>query len=349
MLQSLDIHLASAAERRAAHANVYDVWARGATVDEHVNRRDASPLHSRGRWIVGCLDGRVVTSLASHSVWFRLHGKGVPGIAIGSVHTLAAHRGRGFAPRLLQWTEQYEQRRGARLSVLFSDIKPEYYARLGYRRCPAHRGWAEVEALATDVNAAIDGWRLEPFASEEGRDAMLRMYDADYGREALLIEHVGEYARHLEDRRPQDQYFWLVRDEPPPHAGAGLRQPSAPAGEDRARRTTSDALTTGGQREGYVRVTRVGDLVKIADFAVAPGAAEESSREALFRLVIAEATARGAKRIGGWFPDSSGARACFRLEERPDEITMLKSLDAALKLDETCLEAADRFVEIDHV
>jgi len=316
MLHPLDIHVANDEERRAAHANVYDVWARGATVEEHVNRRDASPLHRRGRWIVGCVAGRVVTSLASHAVSFRLHGQSVPAIAIGSVHTMAEHRGRGFAPRLLEWTERFEHQQGARLSVLFSDIKPDYYARLGYRRCPAHRGFAEAEAFTTDTDGSLDGFRLEPFAADQGRDEMQRLYAADYGREPLSMEHAGEYGRHLADRRPDDVYCWLVSES---------------------------------QHAGYVRLTRAGDLIKIADYAVAPSAGEETAREALFRLVIAQAATQGAKRIGGWFPDSASARACFRLEDRPDEITMIKPLDAALEVDDACLAAADRLVEIDHV
>ncbi len=318
MSQSLDIHVATVDERRAAHANVFDVWPRGSTLQEHVARRDASPLHLRGRWCVGCLEDRVVTSLASHAVTFRLRGRSIPGIAIGSVHTLVQHRGRGFAPRLLDWAERYEHQHGARLSVLFSDIKPDYYARLGYRRCPARRGWADPQSLTARAPAATDAYRLVPFAVADGRDEMTRIYDADYSRELLWIDHSGEYGMHLSARRPEDEYNWLFS-------------------------AASDA------RVGYVRLTHAGELTKLADYAVVPHADEEAARQALFQLAIARATARGAKRVGGWFPDRPSSRACFKMEDRPDEITMFKPLDPSVVLDPQCLHAADRFVEIDHV
>ena len=57
----------------------------------------------------------MVTSLGVFTLPYRVHGRTVAGIAIGGVHTLKEYRGRGFAPRLMDWAETYDAERGARL------------------------------------------------------------------------------------------------------------------------------------------------------------------------------------------------------------------------------------------
>ena len=101
--------------------------------------------HTAEGWYVGTLDGRVVTSLGCYPIRFQIDGEDLPGIAIGSVHTLSEVRGRGFAPQLIDWVERDNP--GAALSVLFSDIQPEYYARIGYVLCPSLEGWVDSGKL----------------------------------------------------------------------------------------------------------------------------------------------------------------------------------------------------------
>ncbi len=143
MASELDIHIASTDEQLAAHRNVFDIWSKGLSLEDHLRYRMTAPMHQRATWIVGCVDGRVVTSLASYPVRFRVHGEEMPGIAIGSVYTLADFRGLGFAPRLLEWAESHQREHGAAWSVLYCDIKPDYYARLGYALCPSLEGWRD--------------------------------------------------------------------------------------------------------------------------------------------------------------------------------------------------------------
>src|SRR5262249_55422533 len=152
MPSELDIHPASRDELIAAHENVFDIWNKGLPLDEHLRWRLTSPSHSRTRWFVGTLDGRVVVSLGGYPIKFQVADRQWPGIAIGSVYTRAECRGRGYAPRLIEWVEADARRRQLAVSVLYSDIGPDYYANLGYVACPSWEGWADLPGLPPNMS-----------------------------------------------------------------------------------------------------------------------------------------------------------------------------------------------------
>jgi GNAT superfamily N-acetyltransferase len=318
MTQFLDIHLANDDERRAAHENCHDVWSQGLPLAAHVAHRECSALHQSARWAVGCLDGRVVAALASHPLRFRWHGRSYPGIGIASVHTLREIRGLGFAQRMIRWIEPFERQHGARLSVLFCDIDPRYYARLGYTLCPSHSGWASTASIDLP-HVGNDGWRLQPaektgtFAAQIA--AFAEIYNSDHARRAFSVERTTDYWQHLADRLPEAERFWFV----------------SPAGD----------------RCGYVWLrTETRDVV-IDDHAVRDGV--DANRSILLRAVVKLAAQRGLARAGGWLPAVPLTDGLFGLEPRTTEITMLKSLDEAVVLDQAAIAACDWLQEIDHV
>jgi predicted N-acetyltransferase YhbS len=211
MSSTLDVHPASHEETIAAHRNVFDIWSKGLPLDEHIRFRLNSPSHSRATWFVGTLDGQVVVSLGSYPVRFHLQGVEVRGIAIGSIYTVKEQRGRGLAPQLLEGVERYEQARGAALSVLYSDIEPTYYARLGYVLCPALQGWREPAAVATD-------YRLVGFSPEQHVAELMRLYDGDHGAARISFARNAEYWGAILKKFPGDAFYWLL-DAEDRHAG----------------------------------------------------------------------------------------------------------------------------------
>jgi predicted N-acetyltransferase YhbS len=207
MTTSLDIHPASPEELLAAHRNVFDIWNKGLSLEDHLRYRLNSPSHRRAAWFVGCLDGRVVASLGCYPLRFRILGQELPGIALGSVYTLGEFRGHGFAPQLIGWVEDDQRQKQAALSVLYSDIKPDYYARLGYVLCPAWEGW---RAAPESPAAPSDGIRLVAISPQDHLPALMKVYADYHGRQPLSVARDAEYWTATLKKFADDTFHALV-------------------------------------------------------------------------------------------------------------------------------------------
>lgn len=324
MANPLDIHLATPGERRQAHSNVHDVWSRGLPLDRHVARREQAPHHNFATWIVGCEDKQVVTSLACHPFEFSLWGQRTPGIGIASVHTVATARGKGYAPRLIDWTERWALDQGRTLSLLFSDVDPDYYARMGYVRCPSWEGFRNCQ---TTVSTADRGYSLAPCDARPSLAELKTFYDRFVASRPLAVHRNADYWQNLLDRRPHDLFRWVI---------------------DKQQR-----------RVGYLRFSPIPEPLfvsdpvgqptswKLSDYALdSPG---DELFDAALRLAIDWAADQGGEKIGGWLPDTPVTRSLFELHPRTAEITMFKALAAPVDWTPELLAAADRLFEIDHV
>jgi GNAT superfamily N-acetyltransferase len=312
MPDDLDIHEASPDEVVAAHRNVFDIWNKGLSLEEHVQSRLDSPKHSLAAWYVGCLAGRVVVSLGAYPMRFRIRGAEVPGIAVGSVYTVGEFRRRGFAAQLLQWVEKHQHEQGAALSLLYSDIDPDYYARLGYAICPSWEGWHDLAAGGPGGTATH---RLVEFSAAAHLPVVMKLYDDYHGPAALAIARDEPYWQALLRRFPDERFFALA---------------------DR----------TGAWR-GYVRLGCRNAVWRITDFALADPS--DTLAERLYAATLEWTGNAGAERVGGWLPASPAAGKFFRLSPRRTEITMIKSLSSRHPLDDDLIVSTDRFCEIDHV
>lgn len=309
---TLDIHPASPVELVAAHTNVFDIWSRGLPLEEHVRYRIESPKHRLATWHVGCLDCRVVVSLGCYPLRFWIRGTEAPGIAIGSVYTLAEFRGRGFARQLLVSVEDHWRQQGAALSVLYSDIRPEYYARLGYTLCPSLEGWRDPRDIQDTAELSH---RLVEVAAASHIDELSALYAGYHGAANLSIARNEQYWKSLLQRFEDDLFFALVNQR--------------------------------GDWKGYVRLGRKDTAWRITDFALAHE--RETLAEQLYAATMTLAAQNGAVRFGGWLPDSPAARKFFGLAPRQSEITMIKSLAREHPLDAELVASTSRFCEIDHV
>jgi GNAT superfamily N-acetyltransferase len=312
MAEELGIHPASSEERIAAHTNVFDIWSKGLSLEEHIRYRLESPSHSRATWFVGCVEGRVVASLGSYPVRYRWQEKELPGIAIGSVYTLKDFRGRGYAPRLLAWVEDYERSRAAALSVLYSDIGADYYARLGYNLCPSLEGWVNPHETSLGTGSPL---RLHQFSPRDHLPELKQLYSHYHGAMPLSFVRDADYWESILKKFPGDAF----------HA---LKRPT-------------------GEWVGYVRIGRKEDAWRITDFALANHSAELA--ELMYGAFIQLAREGGARRAGGWLPDNETTRRIFQLTPRRTEITMIKPLVGQGTLGADLIAGTSRFCEIDHV
>ncbi len=311
MAAPLDLHPASPEELIAAHENVHDIWNKGLDVDAHVQARLNSRPHQRATWIVGCTDGRVVVSLGTYPVQFQIRGEQVPGFAIGSVYTRPEYRGRGYAPQLVEYAEQFESERGMRMSILYSDIPQQYYAALGYQLCPALCGWCDP-AIVENADAAK---RLEEFDPAAAFDAMSQMYHDYHGGAAISIFRDAEYWQAMSSKFPHDRFYWLTG--------------------------------TDGSRRAYARLTPDPHGLRILDYAC--GDQLSSTLAELYRSLLSAAAEWKLERFGGWVPGGDVAAEFFDISDRETEITMIKPLCADLEFDAEIIAAVGRFCEFDHV
>jgi GNAT superfamily N-acetyltransferase len=314
MHDDLDIHAASTSERIALYTNTYEFWgAPGATLEDHIAERMNSPQHNRATWYAGCIDGRPVCGLGAYPMEFLVRGRVLPGISIGSVHTVPRCRKRGYAAQILQWVEDRERGRGARLSLLYSNVKPEYYGQFGYQLCPCWHGRLDVNSIpASSIPRTLNYERVQPV---ERRAEIESLYRAHHGHFPISIH-----------RGPR--YWDYVFEKGAAHESALLTDGS-------------------GRPRGYVELATGSEMTSIIDWA-ADDPGDEAALE-IFRALVREGAARGWKSIGGWLPDNAAVRSMFVLTNRPEELTMLKSFADDIVLDDNLLHSAQHFREIDHV
>ncbi len=308
----LDIHRASQDELIAAHKNVFDIWSGGRSLEEHLRHRLTSPMSARASWFVGCVEGRVVTSLGCYPLRFFLRGREVAGIAIGSVYTIREFRGRGFAPQLLNWVEQHEAARQAALSVLYSDIEPIYYARLGYQLCPSFEGWREARQ---ELTCSSEGYRLAAASPQEHLAQLMRLYAGYHAGFGLAIARDESYWLAILQKFSDDVFHVLEAPD--------------------------------GSWAGYVRVGWRGSDWRIIDYALASHSGELAQR--MYAALLQLAQSSSVRRVGGWLPKTPEAEKFFALEPRRSEITMVKPLDSTVIIDEAMIRDTTHFCEIDHV
>ena len=313
MAETLDIHAASPEERLQCYENVYEFWPMASSLEEHLHLRLASPKHQRAYWVAGCLGGRVVASLGCFPLKFHVDGGEVEGFSIGSVHTRPEYRRRGFGAAVMDWAERDRMKQGARLSSLYSDIDPDYYARQGYLRCPSWNAWAAADRAS--LAAGERSWDLQQFPASQALPELQEIYRAYHGAYPLAVARSPGYWKYTLLKQPGDQFYWL-------------KDPQS-------------------QTQGYARVTEMDGGWQISDFAVRRE--RPDSLRLLFRLVIDLAERQGKTGVGGWLPDEPAIRSLFDLQPRTQSVTMVKSLDAGLKIEQEHLETADRFCKIDHV
>ncbi len=308
----LDVHEASPQERQAAFANVFEVWPQGPDLQTHLQRRNASVQHQRARWFVGVLQGQVATSLGAYPVRLLVSGQSYPAAAIGSVHTLPQFRGRGLASQLLRQVETLLADQGVQLAVLYSDIAPGFYQRLGYRLCPSWQGWMAVGAPAASAPAP---WTLRSVSWQQAAPEIRRLYHQDHAQRALAYDRTPEYWEYLHRKWPHDEFLLAYEGE---------------------------------TLMGYARVHPVGTRAHVVDWALVPETGPAGLNRLLESLARYAASCRW-QAVGGWLPPQEELQNLLVLQPRTQEITMIKCLQAQPALHAEHLDAAAWFLELDHV
>jgi predicted GNAT family acetyltransferase len=150
--------------------------------------RAAGPaLLRRAGWVNE--SGELLCALKRYAVLLAVPAPDGPrqvrAVGIGSVFTAEAHRGRGAASALLRAVLAEAQEAGDEAALLYSDIDPAFYARLGFREFPAVDVSAPVETLPE--NGALTTRCAESQDEERLRDWYEASYPASFLRPARDI------------------------------------------------------------------------------------------------------------------------------------------------------------------
>jgi len=89
-------------------------------------------------------NGTLLASAKRYRMRVRLDGRIVDTVGIGAVFTPPEHRGHGYAAVLLQQVLDRARDDGAAMAMLFSEIAPAYYERLGFAIVPMQQALVGV-------------------------------------------------------------------------------------------------------------------------------------------------------------------------------------------------------------
>lgn len=138
-------------------------------------------------------DDRLLASAKRYDFRADIGGERCAVLGIGAVFTPVAERGRGHASRLLDAMIEEAAARGCRAAVLFSEIGPDYYARLGFNVIRRDELAFECPVEPEGLPAARPG-RLEDLP------AMVALGEATRTRSTFAL-----------DRPPDLVHFGLIR------------------------------------------------------------------------------------------------------------------------------------------
>lgn len=248
------------------------LWAGRRSFEEYVAQTLEIARGSYGRRYyrtIGLYDGtRLVASFKRFERSLRDGTARLRAFGIGAVFTPEEHRGRGYASVLLASALDDAKARGYDLAYLFSDIRPQFYAALGFRELPSREF-----SLAADT---LPARRLDLAPTSDGDwEAVRRIFAR------------GELRRHAGLLRSASVWDWI-------------RMRARHGSEHGEGRETNLVARRGSRIAAYVFGVRVPqrDTYVVDEF----GVAGESGVIALPALL--RAAAGDLRRVAGWLPPS---------------------------------------------
>jgi GNAT superfamily N-acetyltransferase len=274
------------------------IWAGPRTFDQYAEQtlEVARSLFGRRHYrTIGLYDGSTcVASFKRYDRTLRHGPRSLPAMGIGAVFTPLEYRGRGYASVMLAMALDTARRQGCRLAYLFSDIRPQFYAALGFHELPSRRF-----SLRADTLPAVR-IELATLTGELWKDVR-RLFEATKRRDAVSFA------------RPAAAWEWMR-----------LRM-----GHDAEHRASHRVNLLARGRRGivaYVLGVRAPqrDAYVVEEFGFA-GDASAAAIPALLR-----AAAGDLRRVIGWLPPAIARQALPRpvVRKRSRAIAMMAPLSS---------------------
>jgi len=233
-------------------------------------------------------DGRLLASAKRYRLTMSLGGADVPTIGIGAVFTPPGLRGRGYAAALVELIIEKAGEEGCGLALLFSEIDPVFYARLGFERVPI------VEA---ELTLGVQ--------RREGAPAVLMRGGDDHDIDEIASMHEARAARYaFALRRPPDYVRYAI----------SKRRLLAAFGKPGVRHVEYFVTEEGGRAVSYIVVTRGPEGHVLEEW----GDRDPSGARvgAMLQVLAARAPAEDAVPLTTWLPHDFAPPQLARTAER---------------------------------
>ncbi len=259
-------------------ADTYPLWHDGLSRAAYARYYEAQRLTAWGRRHLqrfALVDGHeVLASAKLYHLAGTLDGREIRLAGIGAVFTTEPHRGRGCARELLERLLERERANGVDLALLFSEIPPEYYRRLGFEPVPASELVLRV-------------------VTPEGRGAPAVLVRAGEDRDLAAIAE--SFAVRAAGYR-----FHLNRDRDLVQFAIARKRLLAGLGPPDARRTLFFIAEEGGRAVAYVLMTEhAGDWILEECGDRDPAAARIG---AILQVLLAREPGQRRPLVRGWLP-----------------------------------------------
>ena len=305
------VHRSDREEQIEAYRNAHETWGGEAEREAWVERRLESHRHNRAEWWVVTDNGEVAASLGRYPLQFCLRGVIVDGFGVGAVHTRPAYRRRGYATRLVRQLHEERRAAGDALALLFSDIRPDFYRRLGYEVC-ADRRFETTELRLIAEGGGHCG--LRPLDPADQLEQVADWYEQTHRGGELWLVRDRDYWESTLTENPDDRFF--------------------------------EVSDSGGEAVGYVRLGLGDERLDILEVALA--GADQQLRVGCYRALADLAIAGGQQKLHQYFPPPHPLLNQFDDNRRDDEITMIAGLDPDRSLSERWLKEHGRIWLSDH-
>ena len=304
---------ANAPQKQQAFLQVHDAWPHHADPALHLKLRLASVQHLRADWFVGLHEGEVVTSLGGYPLKLSVAGERCKAIGIGAVYTQSAYRARGFAALLMRDVLHKAHAAGCRYALLYSDIGPAYYEKLGFQNIDCPEFFISLASLQDESIPSMDLDLVQgQVPAIQALPTLISLYDSQF------TEHTTGIARDA------DHFTWLINRETD---------------------LECSLIKSAGSVLGYILFKWDKNQIVIKDYAFLP-------LRAIFRSwLLAIPAVTNATLLRGWYHNSSYNIEGIALGNRKSEITMiarLRSDDAVQINDKPVVTGHHLFSWLDH-
>ncbi len=241
----------------------------------------------------------VLASAKRYRLTLQVDGEDMPCLGIGAVFTPPDRRGQGHAASLIERMIEQAAGEGAGMALLFSEIDPAFYARLGFEPIPIGEATLALRPQSREGAPAV----LMRGGDDRDIDNIASMHAARAARYGLSLARAPEYIRHAISKRRLLAAF----------GAPGLRHVEYFITEE------------GGNAVAYIVVTRGPEGHVLEEWGDRDPTGARVG--AMLQVLAARTPTEAAVKLRTWLPPDFAPPQLERIDEKPAaEVGMLRGI-----------------------